>query len=100
MRSTTSGWMQVDCGSWIRWALTSQGAAREYIYIYLQYTVLVQRAAKRYGDGGGGSRDVGLRLVLLAAVMMMARSLPPQTNRRRMTKKRGARRKYSQLCVV
>ena len=41
----------------------------------------VQRTAKRYDDGSHG-RDVGLRLLLLAAVIRAARALPPHTSRR------------------
>ena len=58
----------------------------------------VQRAAKRYDDGGHGKYDKS-RPVFLAAIMG-ARALPPQTNRCRMTKRRGTGRSYSQLYVV
>ena len=53
---------------------------------------------KRYDDGQG--KDVGLRLLLLAAVVMAARALAPQTNRRRMTKKeaRGENARSSASC--
>ena len=44
----------------------------------------VQRAAKRY-DGDGHSKDIGLRLLLLAAIIMATKALPPQTNIRPMT---------------
>ena len=37
----------------------------------------VQRTAKRYDDDGRG-KDVGLRLLLLAAVIVAARALPPE----------------------
>ena len=59
----------------------------------------IRRTTKRYDDDGGG-KYVGLRLPLFAAVVMAARAPPPQTSRRRQTKKRGAGRKYSQLCDV
>ena len=37
----------------------------------------VQRAAKRYDEGDGHSKVIGLRLLLLAAVIMAAKSAPP-----------------------
>ena len=42
----------------------------------------VQRAAKRYRTTttATASRDIGLRLLLLAAVIMAAKAPPPQTN--------------------
>ena len=46
----------------------------------------MQQAAKRYGDDGH-SKDVGLRLLLLAAVILAAKALPPLTNIRQMTKR-------------
>ena len=52
----------------------------------------VQRTAKRYDNDVHG-KDVGLRLLLLAAVIMATRALPPHTSRRRMTKKFGHRAK-------
>ena len=62
------------------WKLRRQARGRQG----KRYTV--QRTVKRYDDDGDG-KDVGLRLMLLAAVTMAARALPPLTNRRRMTKK-------------
>ena len=47
----------------------------------------LHRTAKRYDDDGHG-KDIGLRLLLLAAVIMAARALPSQTNRRRLTKEK------------
>ena len=87
------GWMQVDCGSWIRWVFSwirsradklGRGRDRD----------TVRRTAMRYDDHGDG-KDVGLRLPLLAADMMAARVPPPPTNILRMSRKRGAGRKYS-----
>ena len=45
----------------------------------------VQRAAKRYDDGGHG-KYIWLRPLLLAAVIITANALPSQTNIRLMTK--------------
>ena len=66
--STIPGWMQCDCGSWIRWPVgrirscaDNLGGGRE--------RDIVQRAAKRYDNDSDG-KYVGLRLPLLAAVMM------------------------------
>ena len=76
-------------------ALTSYEAAGKYI----KYS---ERPTMRYDDNGDG-KDVGFRLLLLAAVIIAARALPPQnkqTSNRRMTNNRGAGRKYSQLRVV
>lgn len=65
------GWLDV-----LEAALTRQEAAGKEIR--------VQRLAKRYGDGGGG-RDVGFRLLLLAAALWRRERFPPtQTSRRRM----------------
>ena len=44
----------------------------------------VQRAAKRYDDGGHG-KYIWLRPLLLAAVIITANALPSQTNIRPMT---------------
>ena len=64
----------------------------------------VQRATKRYDDDGH-SRDVGLRLLLLAAVVVATKALSTQTNVRQMTQRQllsrvGSGRRYSLLCVV
>ena len=90
--STTPGWTQVDCGSWIRWLVSrirscadKLGGGRE--------RDTVQRTAKRYDDDGDG-KDVGLRLLQLAAAIMAARAASPthkQTSNDK--KKRGTGRK-------
>ena len=73
-------------------ALTSEEATGKKIqYSERPSATTMTATAKKY---------VGLRLPLLAGVMMEVRVLPPRTNRRRLTKKRGAGRKFSQLCVV
>ena len=82
--STTQGWMQVDCGSWIQWLVTI-GLRRQDRR--RQGNINVQRRAEHYHDDG---EHVGLRLPLLSTVMMAAITLPPRTNRRSMTKKRNA----------
>ena len=60
----------------------------------------VQRAAKRYDDDGHG-KDIGSRLLLLAAAIMAARALPPQINKRRMANvARGENTRSSASCRV
>ena len=46
----------------------------------------VQRTAKRYDNDVHG-KDVGLRLLLLAAVIAAAKALPPQTELRQIPKR-------------
>ena len=78
---------QADCGSWIRWLVSRIRSCADNLGGGWGKDE-VQRTAKGYGDIGHG-KDVGLRLLLLAAVNMAARALPLQTNRRQITKKRG-----------
>ena len=82
--STTQGWMQVDCGSWIQWLVTV-GLRRQDRR--RQGNINVQRRPEHCHDDG---EHVGLRWPLLSTVMMAAIALPPRTNRRSTTKKRNA----------
>ena len=90
--------MQLDCGSWIRWMVSSIRSCADKLGGGWERDK-IQRTAMLYDDDGHG-KYVGLRLLLLAAVIMAARALPAQTSRCRMAKKRGAGRTHSQLCIV
>ena len=79
MHSTTTGRMQVVCGSCIRWLVSRTSSCADKLGGDWGRDE-VQRTTKRYDDDGR-VKDVWLRLLLLAAVMVAARALPPQTNR-------------------
>ena len=79
MHSTTTGRMQVVCGSCIRWLVSRTSSCADKLGGDWGRDE-VQRTTKRYDDDGH-VKDVWLRLLLLAAVMVAARALPPQTNR-------------------
>ena len=103
----TPGRMQVYCGSWIRWLVSSIRSCADKLVGGWERDQ-VQRTAERYDDDGHG-KDVGSRLLALAAVIMVSESASPQTNRQGMTKKRdtgentrsSASWKYTELqCVL
>ena len=79
--------MQVDRASWIRWLVSRIRSYTDKLGGGWERDEL-QRTAKRHDDDGD-DKDVGLRILLLAAVIMAERALPPQNNRLQMTKKRN-----------
>ena len=97
MHSTTTGRMQVVCGSCIRWLVSRTSSCADKLGGDWGRDE-VQRTTKRYDDDGH-VKDVWLRLLLLAAVVVAARALPPQTNRRRMSIEKRHWAKHSQLSV-
>ena len=68
--------MQLDCGSWIRRRVSRIRSCADKLGNGWDKDE-VQRTAKRFDNNGHG-KDVGLRLLLLAAVIVAARALPPE----------------------
>ena len=96
LTAPTSGKMHVDAvggfGGWSVGCAIKRGGRWD--------RAKVQQATEHYDDDGHG-KDIGSRLLLLAAAInMAAKAFPPQVNRCRRTKRRGTERKYSQHCVV
>ena len=92
--------MQLDCGSWIRWMVSSIRSCADKLGGGWERDK-IQRTAMLYDDDGHG-KYVGLRLLLLAAVIMAARALPPQTNRQTSNdkEKRHGAKVLEALCCV
>ena len=70
--------MQVGCGPWIRWLVSRIKSCADKVGGGWERGQ-IQRTAKRYDDDCDG-KNVGLRLLLLAAVVMTASPTNEQTS--------------------
>ena len=75
--------MRVDCGSWLRRLVSGIRSCADKLGGGWERDK-VQRTAKLCDDDGH-RKDVGLKLLLLAAVTMVASALPSHTTRRQTT---------------